>query len=201
MRRLPWFVVPALLLAGCVVERDPAAPAALASAPTPEPQGDVETPAPGEDAPPVQPPAPALPRVEPLAYEGRTPRWACVPDGPASCTGHGLGAEGENVVLVVPHAGVVRVEGALSWTARTPATAELTLSLAAARPCGEACLEWSTLVARAGPSPLALAEDVDLPAGAALALIVEHAAPQPTPLAAEASLDQAFAFEGAVTLR
>lgn len=197
MRGLPALVLLAAL-AGCVVEEDPPATAALEVPPSPEAEeAPVDAPAPS----PPAPQAPPAPRVEPLAYEGRTARWACVPDGPSSCKGRGLGAEGENVVFVVPHAGVLRVEGALSWTAATPATEELRLSLAAAEPCGDACLEWVVLAEAAGPSPLALAEDVALPPGAALALLVAHAVPQPTPLVMEASLDQAFAFEGALTLQ
>lgn len=199
MRGLRWLVSLALLT-GCVVEEDPSSPvpaSATPPAPTEEP-----APTPQVEAPPdPAPAAPPAPRVEPVAYEGRTGRWACLPDGPSSCRGADLGVAGENAMFVVPLAGVTRLEGALAWDAATPATERLTLSLVVLTPCGEGCNAWETLTTAAGPSPLALETDVPpLPPGGALGLRVEHALVEDPPVLVRVSLDQAFAFAGEATV-
>ena len=186
------------LLAGCIVEEDPPV-AATVTPPTPEPTPQEETPA-ADVAPAAAPPAPP-PTPAPVSYSGRTGRWACAPDGPATCKGVDLGAKGENALFVLPYANATRVEGTLTWTASTPATAKLTLTLILLAPCDAACEPAPPLARVEGASPLAIEADVDLPPGALLALVVEEPQPVDAPLSYGVSVEQAFAFDGVVTLQ
>lgn len=151
--------------------------------------------------------APAGPaeRIAPFAFEGNTGTWACAPSGPDSCTGLPTGVDSENTFAPLEYEGnASAVTAMLTWTASTPATDTMYISVFAVRSCGEGCFEateesyWAVVE---GVSPLALdATGIELAPEETLYIHVGVAShtPQP-PVPFFYGVDQAFSLEGTVT--
>lgn len=146
-----------------------------------------------------------VPTTVPVAYEGRTPTAACVPIAPNTCMGAPVSVAGENTYYVLENEGIPqRVALTVTWTAATPATAQLKATLLAVRSCGEDCWEGEPLAESVtGASPLAVGLDaVDLGEYDSLAVRVENAplVPRPPMVFYYLALDQAFKVEGEVVV-
>lgn len=146
----------------------------------------------------------APPRSFPFAMEGRTGTGACAPSGPYSCTGMSL-EPSENTFSELEYAGVPHsAKVVLTWSAQTPATETMYISILAARSCGSYCIEVASEAYRAfvsGASPLTL-DAGGLVVAANETLYLAVGAEQPTPYVPPVyyaySVSQPFSIEGEV---
>lgn len=196
-RLLALLALLALPLAGCLGTEEP--PAALDAGEAASDEPLLQPPEPGEAAP-AGAPAAAPPRQVDVSFRGTTGHWACLPSGPNSCSGYGLG-DGEGAVHEIMEANLTAVQGTLTWTAATPATATLGVWAAAMTSCGEGCWEGTEIGGAEGTSPLAVdLQDVDLGPGEIVMLHVYYVEPADPPVVMGWSLGQAFSFEGQATV-
>lgn len=181
----------ALLVAGCVG-------ADGATSPSPADAG------PDDDSlamPPGSPePANAGAIAEPFALDGRTPARLCAPTPPAGCSGFTLpfGPAGNHILLVPANGSIQSVSAQVTWSAATPATAELEAFVGAGRDCGETCFEVRELSPRvAGASPLALqALETVLAEDEKVFILVYEPCLRQDPILACVGAGQAFHVEG-----
>lgn len=189
----------ALLLAGCLAGEEPVeTQSADAAAATVDAAGAQE--APVTSAPEA---APVVAEFD-FGWEGRTSTSICAPSGPNSCTGLPVSSPGENTFVELEYEGVPNaVEATITWSATTPATAEIYAYVFAARSCGESCWEMDDTMFglfASGPSPLTLsAPDVVVREDEVLMIHLGTMDPTPpVPVAMGYSLEQAFSLEGVV---
>lgn len=190
-----------VLLAGCISGDEPVESADIQAAP---PSADAKTPVSTSANATAQSAATPEGAAFPFSFEGKTGTWACVPDGPTSCRGLPAGTDSSNTFVELEYEGVpTAVDATLTWSATTPATAQMYAAVFAVRSCGEMCWEsdgemFSTYAS--GSSPLALSvADVTLGENETLILHVGTVDPTPQPpVMLFYSLEQAFSIEGAV---
>lgn len=203
MRALALTVSALFLLAGCISGGDPVESADVQvadAAATGEAPASAAPAAPAENAT-----EPAAPTRSPVAYEGRTATSACVPTGPMGCEPVRPAGDPENTFVEIPSKGVpTAFEGTLTWSAATPATAEMYAMLFAVRSCGMGCMEMDDgmfFMGVSGMSPLAIqAPDIAMGENETLILHVGIVRPTPPlPVPFFYSVEQAFAVEGMLT--
>ncbi len=90
----------------------------------------------------AQPPDGWTEATTPIDWDGNLGSWACAPMGPKTCGGTGLG-DRDSGHPIEPDGRPQRIELTLSWTALSPLTEELTLSVAPYTSCGEGCYSTS----------------------------------------------------------
>lgn len=142
----------------------------------------------------------AAPETHPIDWQGQVATFLCAPSGPYSCFGTGTGDADQD--LDTGLVGEIPVlDLSLAWEAQTPATMELKLAVAAGHTeCGGDCYYWTILDWIQGTSPLTLeAEDLSIPQGETLWILVDTPDQAPTPLLySKASLEQPFHVTGTV---
>lgn len=189
----------ALALAGCFAE-EPVESGAVddPSVAAPADATDAADALPEESAPPVL-------QSYSISFSGKTATSLCAPGGPNTCAGPDL-AESENTFVKLAYRGMPRaVAATLTWTAASPATSEMYLTVFAVTPCGDQCYESSDesfFAYASGASPLTLsASDVQLAEGEVLAThvgVVDPTPRPPPPVHMNYGVEQTFTVEGEI---
>lgn len=203
MRRLVAACLMFAALAGCVGEDAPAADVPAIDSQAEPGRAEVST---GDArAAAVVPAADAnatVPVFEsvPFAFDGELGRVACVPSGPASCTGLRQGSERFGIIETGGRP--VRAILTLTWESSAPTTEELWFGIARMRSCGDGCFEGDNAIEPVrGASPQLLAGELPvLEPDESFFVWAYEGAFTPDPVYAQLHAEQAFRVEGMLTI-
>lgn len=134
----------------------------------------------------------------PIEWPGNIPSGVCVPDGPRACVGVSI-TQGSTAVALERTGVPQRIDAMMTWENTSPLSAELSFGIDAAKPCGEGCIEFRSLVEEMGAAPLERSlvgitldpEETEIGLHAGMPPIAQD------PVYAYARIDQPFTVTGA----